>query len=270
MRRPIALLVAAALLIAGVAVAMPAAAAILWPSRLTSGNRLSAGQQLVSTNGRYHALVTSSGRLVVRTAAGQTHWATGQVGDGAVLVLHRNGQLALAVDGKARWRTRTYRSGPGDVLIMGTDGVLRLQNDGLAVWSSRVSSRCPKLSRRTFVVDISTQRARLCRAGQQIRTTAVTTGASARGYGTPTGRWRVYAKVRNTTLYPAAGGAYPVKFWMPYSGPYGAHDSPWQRFPYGSQLYKTRGSHGCVHVPGRAMRWLFGWARIGTRVIVHR
>jgi lipoprotein-anchoring transpeptidase ErfK/SrfK len=146
---------------------------------------------------------------------------------------------------------------------------LRLTAGRLPVWTNRVGSKCPHARGKAIVVDLGEQRARMCRSGQQMRTTLVTTGATALGYGTPTGTWHVYARVRDTTLYPAAGGAYPVHFWMPYSGPYGLHDSPWQHFPYGSPRYKTDGSHGCVHVPGRVMAWLFGWAPVGTRVTVH-
>lgn len=80
----------------------------------------------------------------------------------------------------------------------------------------------------------------------------------------------MYDKQRDTTLYPAAGGAYPVHYWMPYSGPYGLHDSPWQTFPYGSSKYRAHGSHGCVHVPAAAMRFLFHWAPVGTTVLVRR
>ena len=47
------------------------------------------------------------------------------------------------------------------------------------------------------------------------------------------------------------------------------HDSPWQNFAYGSALYKTRGSHGCTHVPGAMMAWFYSWARVGTRVMIH-
>ena len=55
---------------------------------------------------------------------------------------------------------------------------------------------------------------------------------------------------------------------MPYSGPYGLHDAPWQHFAFGSGLYRTRGSHGCVHVPAATVGYLYGWTRVGTTVHV--
>jgi hypothetical protein len=273
MRRTITTAAAIGLLAGVVVVAAPAHAALrrtstLRPaSTLRPGGRLHTGDELVSPSGRYEAVVRAGGRLVVLSAAGRQVWATPSAGRGARLLFTSAGQLLLG-SGTAPWRSQT-RGSYATSLTLRDNGTLALTAYGLLVWSSRVPSRCPTARGKAVVVDISEQRARMCRSGQQIRTTLVTTGATALGDGTPTGTWHVYARVRNTTLYPAAGGAYPVKFWMPYSGPYGLHDSPWQRFPYGSSRYRTDGSHGCVHVPGPMMAWLFHWAPVGTRVTIH-
>jgi hypothetical protein len=253
-------------LVAGLLVAAPPVGATP-RSVLRPGERLYAGDSLVSPNGHYRAVVRSGGRVVVQTSAGQQVWATASGGRGAALLLTRGGQLLLG-SGTDAWRSQTRGSG-GDRLTVRDDGTLALTAGRLTVWTNRVGSRCPHARGKAVLVDLGEQRARMCRNGQQLRTTLVTTGASALGYGTPTGSWQVYARVRDTTLYPAAGGAYPVDYWMPYSGPYGFHDSAWQHFPYGSPLYITRGSHGCVHVPAHAMAWLFRWARVGTHVTVH-
>jgi hypothetical protein len=250
-------------LLVGVA---PAAAAPRTLSVLRPGARLQVGDSLVSPSGRYQAVVRVGGRLVVRTAGGRQLWATRSAGPGASLLFTPAGQLLLG-GGAGAWRSQT-RGSHGDSLRMRDDGALTLTADRLTVWSNRLGSRCAAARAKAVVVDLGDQRARMCRRGQQLRTTLVTTGATALGDGTPTGTWHVYARVRDTILYPAAGGAYPVKFWMPYSGPYGLHDSPWQHFPYGSARYRTQGSHGCVHVPGRMMAWLFHWAAVGTRVTV--
>ena len=228
------------------------------------------GDSLTSANGRYEAVLRPGGRLVVRVRETRRQvWATPSAGRSASLTFSGRGQLALQTGrGVAVWRSQT-RGSDARQLSVSDRGALVLTAGRLLVWSNRVGSRCRATSGKVVIVDLGDQRARMCRAGQQIRTTSVTTGATALGYGTPTGTWHVYARVRDTTLYPASGGAYPVHFWMPYSGPYGLHDSPWQHFPYGSPRYRTHGSHGCVHVPGAAMAWLFGWAPVGTRVTVH-
>src|SRR5581483_972549 len=150
--------------------------------------------------------------------------------------------------------------GADDVLTMRNDGVLALTSGGATVWSTRLPNGCPRTAGKTFVVHIGAQTGRLCSSGQQLRVTYVTTGASARGDATLTGTWHIRARVRNTTLYPADGGAYRVRYWLPYDGAYGVHDAPWQTFRYGSPAYRTRGSHGCVHVPEPMMAWLFAWA----------
>jgi hypothetical protein len=267
MRGGITVAAIVSLLTAGMFAAGPATAAA---TALRPGGRLHVGDALTSANGRFEAVLRSGGRLVVRErASGRQLWATPSAGPHASLTLNRRGQVTLRTErGVAVWQSRTRGSG-GRRLAVSDRGALVLTASRLLVWSNRVGSRCPDATGKAVIVDLGDQRARMCRNGQQIRTTAVTTGASALGNGTPTGTWHVYARVRDTTLYPAAGGAYPVHYWMPYDGPYGMHDSPWQTFAYGSSLYKTRGSHGCTHVPGPMMAWLFSWASVGTRVVVH-
>lgn len=47
----------------------------------------------------------------------------------------------------------------------------------------------------------------------------------------------------------------------------GIHDSDWQT-SYGGDLWKTRGSHGCVNTPPSVMKELYGLVSEGTPVIV--
>ena len=108
-----------------------------------------------------------------------------------------------------------------------------------------------------------------CRHGRLRLSTPVTTGAYRRGWVTPTGTWHIYGKERNVNLV-GPGWDDHVRYWMPYHGPFGLHDAPWQKFPEGSPKYKTKGSHGCIHLPGVEMKALYGWARVGARVTVRR
>jgi lipoprotein-anchoring transpeptidase ErfK/SrfK len=123
-------------------------------------------------------------------------------------------------------------------------------------------------------VSISQQTLWACRGPALFITTAVTTGASALTNvhdATPVGTWRIYEKVRNTVLSGSdANGSWhdPVAYWMPFYGPYGLHDASWQKFAFGSSLYKTQGSHGCVHVPVGVLGKIFNWAPIGTLITI--
>lgn len=69
--------------------------------------------------------------------------------------------------------------------------------------------------------------------------------------------------IRNTTL----DGSYHVKYWIPFKlGVWGFHDASWQHIPFGTPSYRSHGSHGCVHMPLTAIRWLFRWVKYGTPV----
>ena len=95
----------------------------------------------------------------------------------------------------------------------------------------------------------------------------VTSGRRAHGDSTPTGTYAVQARTRNTILNPAGGGAFRVKYWIPFKwGIYGFHDAPWQTIPFGSPQYTTSGSQGCVHLRTRDIARLFDWVALGTTV----
>jgi len=59
-----------------------------------------------------------------------------------------------------------------------------------------------------------------------------------------------------------------VAYWMPFDDQIGFHDSSWQTFAYGSSLYTTQGSHGCIHLPADVAAWVYGWAPVGTTVTI--
>lgn len=129
-------------------------------------------------------------------------------------------------------------------------------------------------SGKLLLVSISQQHIWACDGTALANESAVTTGASALtnvDNATPTGTWHIYSKQTNTTLKGCdVNGCWndPVAYWMPFDDQVGFHDSSWQTFPYGSSLYATQGSHGCVHLPADFIAWVYGWAPIGTTVTV--
>ena len=259
-------LVAVATVASGLAV--PGLASAATPVRaLTAGSSLTVGGVLHSPHDTAQAILKPDGRLVVRRAGRTVWWSPGR-GPDARLTLRRSGNLALTSGPHLVWSTDTAGSRAGR-LVLSDAGVLALRSSGGTVWSTRTGNGCRHgASGKRVIIDLSSQSARLCRGPEQVLATPITSGASALGAGTPTGTWHLQAKQRDRYLYPAAGGAYYVHYWLPYDGAYGMHDSSWQRFPYGSPKYRTQGSHGCVHFPRAAIAWMYRWAPIGTTVTI--
>lgn len=126
---------------------------------------------------------------------------------------------------------------------------------------------CAHNAGRLVRVRIRVQHLWMCQGQRVVRSTAITSGIPGVDTHTPKGTYRVQALTRDTTLTLITGQTYPVKYWIPFDGPlFGFHDSSWQDFPYGSARYRTEGSHGCVHMPLKSIRFLYGWAGVGTTV----
>ncbi|HSP64552.1 MAG TPA: L,D-transpeptidase [Candidatus Deferrimicrobium sp.] len=109
-----------------------------------------------------------------------------------------------------------------------------------------------------------------------VGTTEVTTGGP--GMRTPMGSFRIYSRASPAhfvSMYrPGSPGYYTPEtttFAMAYEGGgYYLHDASWEpdsAFGPGSQN-GPYASHGCIHIPGAVMAWLYSWASMGTRVIV--
>ena len=108
--------------------------------------------------------------------------------------------------------------------------------------------------------------------GHQVVYTFVTTGRPA--LPTPPGNYTVYNKISPFEMisdWPRSSPYWYPPSWVKYtlwflSGGYAIHDAPW-RSAYGPGT-EANGSHGCVNVPLGAMTTLYGWADIGTRVVI--
>jgi lipoprotein-anchoring transpeptidase ErfK/SrfK len=135
---------------------------------------------------------------------------------------------------------------------------------------SPVRTPCAANRRTRWVfVSLKSQHLWMCARSRVVRDTPITSGMAGRDNRTPTGSFRIQGLNRNSILTEANGRQYPVKYWIPFQAPlFGFHDSPWQKIPYGSPAYRTGGSHGCVHMPLAAIKFLYRWAEIGTRVTI--
>jgi hypothetical protein len=114
------------------------------PDRIQEGERLLAGQQLVSQNGEYRLVLTTSGVAEIRTPKGGALWKTRSAGAGAFLTVKADGKLVLYTKaGKPVWYTA----------VKGADAVAVIQDTGhlveyvgdKAVWHTNRKAFGPEL-----------------------------------------------------------------------------------------------------------------------------
>jgi hypothetical protein len=111
------------------------------------------------------------------------------------------------------------------------------------------TSSCLTNTAAKFVlVSLSQQHVWMCQDHLQVRSGA-----------TPTGSWLVQSRETNRFLTGPGYREY-VHYWVPSNCDFGFHDATWQTLPFGSQDYRTEGSHGCVHLPLAAMACPYRWA----------
>ena len=60
----------------------------------------------------------------------------------------------------------------------------------------------------------------------------------------------------------------PVTYWMPFNGDIGMHDLT-SRKAFGGDIYKTRGSHGCINMSYSDAGKLYELIQVGDPVIMH-
>ena len=128
-------------------------------------------------------------------------------------------------------------------------------------------------SGKVIVISLSRQALTAYQDGSVVLTTLVATGRPA--LPTPPGTYHIFYKTSPYTMI--SPWPYGSPYWYPTSyvnfvmeflgGGYFIHDAPWRTW-YGPGANLYNGTHGCVNVPYSPMRFLYGWAPIGTTVIV--
>lgn len=103
--------------------------------------------------------------------------------------------------------------------------------------------------------------------GELVLESDFVSGNTSKGNGTPDGVYGITYKQRNATL---VGEDYetPVSYWMPFNHHVGLHDATW-RSKFGSDFYKTTGSHGCVNLPYKVAKELYSKISQGLPVICY-
>ena len=117
------------------------------------------------------------------------------------------------------------------------------------------------------LVDVSEQRAIFYKNGMRVLADNCVTGDAKKGYHTTVGIHQIIFMDTNRTLKGSYGEAF-VKYWMRFTaGGQGLHDAGWRR-NFGSQIYVSNGSHGCVNLPRETAATIFANSYVGMPVIV--
>lgn len=134
------------------------------------------------------------------------------------------------------------------------------------IYSQRAQCRGENDIGNTYVeINITRQHLWFYKDGELIAAGPIVTGNPNRGHGTVTGTYMLNYKQKDAILV-GPGYEADVTYWMPFFGSIGIHDASW-RYSFGGEIYKTRGSHGCVNAPLHLARKIFDHIEAGVPVI---
>ncbi len=116
-------------------------------------------------------------------------------------------------------------------------------------------------------VDLSKQWLVATEDGQVVYKAPVATGKD--GFNTPTGTYKVYGKQKLQTMRGEMNGEKWVVPNVPdimyINGSVALHGTYWHnKFGTGVRM-----SHGCINLSLADAQWMFNWAPMGTKVVVH-
>lgn len=116
-------------------------------------------------------------------------------------------------------------------------------------------------------IDLTNQYVWVYSDGKLVAESPCVTGLAGGSRETPQGVYSLKNKVMDV---PLVGTNYvtPVKYWMPFNGGIGLHDAVWQS-KFGGELYKTKGSHGCVNLPMDKAELIYKNAVVNMPVVAY-
>jgi vancomycin resistance protein YoaR len=118
----------------------------------------------------------------------------------------------------------------------------------------------------TYVeVNITKQHIWFYMDGKLITDGPVVTGNPNRGWSTITGTYMLNYKQKGATL-SGPGYITTVTYWMPFYGNIGIHDASW-RYSFGGEIYKEKGTHGCINAPFYLAKTIFENIKEGTPIL---
>ena len=127
----------------------------------------------------------------------------------------------------------------------------------------------------TFVeIDMTKQHFWFHKNGEIVVESDVVTGLPTPDRITPEGVYYVYFMQRDRVLrgqIQADGKPEyetPVAYWMAFNKGIGLHDATWQP-KFGGEVYKTRGSHGCINLPKNIAAKLYDELKVNVPVVCY-
>lgn len=123
-------------------------------------------------------------------------------------------------------------------------------------------ARLKKTSQRWIEVNLTTQRLIAWEGKTWVDAKVISSGKASTP--TLTGVFEIQDKYRTTVMRGAGYEVPDVPNAMFYDGGYAIHGAYWHN------SFGTPVSHGCVNMSENAAAWLFGWARVGTPIVIHK
>ena len=109
----------------------------------------------------------------------------------------------------------------------------------------------------------------LYKNGKLVTETDIISGLPSEGLQTYRGSWPIAYKARPFTLSSDIYGyEVEVEYWMPFVYGQGLHDADWQD-AFGGELYKTKGSHGCINLPKEQAKIIYDTIEAGYPIIIY-
>jgi len=134
------------------------------------------------------------------------------------------------------------------------------------IYTQKALSRNGNEIGNTYVeINITRQYLWFYKDGKLIAQGAIVTGNPNKGNSTVVGTYMLNYKQNGATLI-GLGYEANVNYWMPFYGNIGIHDANW-RNSFGGEIYKSKGTHGCVNVPLYLAKTIFENIEAGIPVI---
>jgi hypothetical protein len=136
------------------------------------------------------------------------------------------------------------------------------------IYTQKALSRGKNEIGNTYVeVNITRQHLWFYKNGKLITQGDVVTGNPNRGNSTVVGTYMLNYKQKGANL-TGPGYEAEVTYWMPFYGNIGIHDASW-RYSFGGDIYKSKGSHGCINAPLYLAKTIFDNIEDGTPIICY-